>query len=56
VREFGAEISGGKKPMKLTEGELADAIKRAVKWCIAHNTLKQFLEEHGVGTLPEPAG
>jgi hypothetical protein len=47
VREFGTEISGGRKPAKLTNDELAGAIKKAVKWCIEHNKLKQFLETHG---------
>jgi predicted transposase/invertase (TIGR01784 family) len=46
AREFSAELSGGRKPMKLTEDELAEAIKKAVTWCIAHNKLKHFLESH----------
>jgi len=48
VREFEAELLGGRKPKELTKEEL-DAIKKtamekAVKWCIANNILKQFLE------------
>jgi hypothetical protein len=46
AREFSEELSGGRKPMKLTDDELVAAIKKAVKWCIAHNKLKQFLESH----------
>jgi predicted transcriptional regulator len=48
VREFSEELSGGRKPAKLTGDELARAIKQAVKWCIANNKLKQFLESHSV--------
>jgi predicted transposase/invertase (TIGR01784 family) len=47
VREFGTEISRGRKPQKLTDDELNEAIKKAVKWCIANNKLKQFLQIHG---------
>jgi hypothetical protein len=46
AREFGAEISGNRKPQNLTEDELREAIKLAAAWCIAHNKLKQFLETH----------
>jgi hypothetical protein len=56
VREFAEGISGGRKPQKLTHDELKESIKQAVKWCIANNKLKQFLQVHGSGTLPEPAG
>jgi hypothetical protein len=51
VREFEEEISGGRKPAKLSNDELAESIKRAVKWCVAHNKLKQFLELHGAEVL-----
>jgi predicted transposase YdaD len=47
VREFAEKISGGRKPQKLTNDELKEAIKQAVKWCIANNKLKQFLQAHG---------
>jgi hypothetical protein len=33
--------------LKLTNDELKEAIKQAVKWCIANNKLKQFLQAHG---------
>jgi hypothetical protein len=52
VREFGEERlsargqGGDKKPAKLIGDELAATIKRAVKWCIEHNKIKQFLESH----------
>jgi predicted component of viral defense system (DUF524 family) len=37
-------------------GDRTEAMKQAVKYCREHNILKEFLEEHGTGTLPEPAG
>jgi hypothetical protein len=47
AREFEAEIAGGKIPKKLTEDEKKEAMTLAVRWCIAHNILKPFLETHG---------
>jgi hypothetical protein len=37
-------------------GNRTEAMKQAVKYCREHDILKEFLEEHGSGTLPEPAG
>jgi hypothetical protein len=56
VREFESEIAGEKKPALLTEDEKKEAMRKGITWCIAHNILKPFLEAHGSGTLPEPAG
>jgi hypothetical protein len=47
VREYEAERAGGEVPQKLTEDEKKDAMTKAIRWCIAHNILKPFLETHG---------
>jgi hypothetical protein len=40
------ELYGALKGITLPP-ELVESIKRAVKWCVAHNKLKQFLELYG---------
>jgi hypothetical protein len=47
VREFEAEQAGERKPQKLSDEEKEEAMTRAVRWCIAHNILRPFLESHG---------
>jgi hypothetical protein len=47
VREFEAQSAGGGKPVKLSDEEKKEAMKKAVRWCIARNILKPFLETHG---------
>jgi hypothetical protein len=47
VREFEAERAGGRVPQNLTEEEKKEAMTLAIRWCIAHNILKPFLETHG---------
>jgi hypothetical protein len=47
VREIEAERAGGKVRQKLTEEGKKEAMTLAVRWCIAHNILKLFLETHG---------
>ncbi|MDR3166656.1 MAG: Rpn family recombination-promoting nuclease/putative transposase [Treponema sp.] len=47
VREFEAEIAGGRSHQKLSDEEKEEAMTLAVRWCIAHNVLKPFLEFHG---------
>jgi hypothetical protein len=48
VRECEAQAAGGRKPpLKLSDREREDAMREAVRWCIAHNILKSFLETHG---------
>ncbi|GMO22797.1 MAG: hypothetical protein Pg6A_10070 [Termitinemataceae bacterium] len=43
AREYEMEIAAGTK-RALTKGELKDAMTKAIRWCIDHNKLKQFLE------------
>jgi hypothetical protein len=45
AREYGAEGTGGKG--ELSEGEREEAIRDAVRWCIEHDILKEFLRKHG---------
>ncbi|MDR0586639.1 MAG: Rpn family recombination-promoting nuclease/putative transposase, partial [Treponema sp.] len=47
VREFEAEQAGDRKPHRLSDDEKEEAMTLAVRWCIAHNILKPFLESHG---------
>jgi hypothetical protein len=47
AREFEAEIAGGRVPQNLTEEERKEAMTLAIRWCIAHNILRPFLETHG---------
>jgi DNA-binding CsgD family transcriptional regulator len=47
ARECTAEIAGGRKPLKLSEDEKDEAMKRAIDWCLAHDILKPFFETHG---------
>jgi hypothetical protein len=51
VREFEAALTDGKKPADISRDERKETIKtaitQAVRWCIAHNILKLFLETHG---------
>lgn len=44
VREYEAEITGTEK-RALTKDELKAAMTKAIKWCITHNKIKDFLEE-----------
>jgi hypothetical protein len=60
VRQFKAELALDRKPGSLSEEERAAiekaAMEKAVKWCITHDIIKGFLEEHGTGTLAEAKG
>jgi predicted transposase/invertase (TIGR01784 family) len=47
VRECEGEMTQGGKPQELTEDEKMEAMTKAIRWCIAHNILKPFLETHG---------
>jgi hypothetical protein len=51
VREFEAELSGGKKAADIARDERTEitkaAITKAVHWCIANNVLKGFFEKNG---------
>jgi hypothetical protein len=51
VREYEKELRGGRKRADFTEAERDTidkaAMERAIKWCIARNILKEFLETHG---------
>jgi hypothetical protein len=55
VREFEAELLGGRKPRDLAKEELAEikkaAMEKAVKWCIAHDELKEFLETNSTEVI-----
>jgi hypothetical protein len=46
VRECEAEIAAGRPAVNLTDDEKRLAMRKAIEWCIAHNTLKSFLEAH----------
>jgi hypothetical protein len=47
VREFEREIAGGGPARNLSDNEKEQAMTKAVRWCIAHNILKPFLESYG---------
>jgi hypothetical protein len=47
VREYEAELCGGRKPQRLSDNEKEEAMTRAIRWCIGRNILKPFLETHG---------
>jgi hypothetical protein len=47
AREFEAEAAQGRKISELSKDERCEAMKQAIKWCIKHETLKEFLTEHG---------
>jgi hypothetical protein len=47
VREFEAEQAGGREAYKLSDEEKEEAMTRAVRWCIAEDILRLFLETHG---------
>jgi predicted transposase YdaD len=47
VRECEGEIAGGRRPHRLSDEEKEEAMREAIRWCIAHNILKPFLETHG---------
>jgi hypothetical protein len=47
VREFEAELAEGRKPQELRDEEKEEAMMLAVRWCIANNKLRPFLETHG---------
>jgi hypothetical protein len=47
AREFEAETAQGRKISELSEAERREAMTNAVKWCIEHETLKEFLTLHG---------
>jgi hypothetical protein len=47
VREYEAELAGGRKPQRLSDDEKEKAMTKAVRWCIANNILRPFLETHG---------
>jgi hypothetical protein len=47
VREYEAELAGGRKPQKLSDEEKEKAMTKAIRWCIDQNILKPFLETHG---------
>jgi hypothetical protein len=50
VREYEGEIRGGAK-RALTQDELKVAMIKAIKWCIAHNKIKRFLETNSSEVL-----
>jgi hypothetical protein len=47
VWEFEAEQARGRKPHKFSDEEKEEAMTLAVRWCIAHDILRPFLESHG---------
>jgi hypothetical protein len=47
VREYEAELAGGRRPQRLRDDEKEDAMTKAVRWCISNNILRPFLETHG---------
>jgi hypothetical protein len=47
AREYEAGIAARVKQRKLSEEERKGGMREAVRWCIAHNILKDFLELHG---------
>jgi hypothetical protein len=47
AREYEAGMAEREKQRKLGEEERKGAMTEAVRWCIAHNILKDFLELHG---------
>jgi hypothetical protein len=47
VREYEAELTGGRNLQRLSDKEKEEAMTEAVRWCIGRNILKPFLETHG---------
>jgi hypothetical protein len=47
AREYLGEIAGERKSRDLSEVERSEALERAIRWRIAHDILKTFLETHG---------
>lgn len=47
VREYLLEIAGPRKLSELTLDERKIAMGKAVRWCVAHDILKEILEIHG---------
>jgi hypothetical protein len=47
IREYLEETANERKGKGLSEGERDEAVGKAIKWCIAHDILKTFLEAHG---------
>jgi len=55
VRAFQTELFDSRKPKDFLPEELAEikrlAMERAIKWCIAQNKLKKFLETHSTEVI-----
>jgi hypothetical protein len=47
VREYEAQIAGERSSQKLNDAEKEEAMTLAIRWCIAHDKLRLFLESHG---------
>jgi hypothetical protein len=42
-----SEFIGKVRELERPDEELTEAISKAIKWCISHNILKDFLEQNG---------
>jgi hypothetical protein len=55
TREFEAELSGDRKRGAISKEERANikkaAMERAVKWCVGHGILQEFLSLHGTEVM-----
>jgi hypothetical protein len=55
TREFETELSGGRKRGDISKEERASikktAMERAIKWCIGHGVLQEFLSLHGTEVM-----
>jgi predicted transposase/invertase (TIGR01784 family) len=47
VREFEAKAAAGRKVSELSDEERHEVMKQAIKWCIEHETLEEFLKTNG---------